>query len=161
MPDFNSKQDSILDRTFYSHGLRFSCERCSACCRHEEGFVYLSGKDTSLLGTALNMDFHEFTKVFCRWVPALNGTVKLSLKEKSNFDCIFWEQNGCSVYEARPLQCRAFPFWHSVLSSKKNWNLTAQSCPGIGQGKLHSRDSIKKWLTIRQKEPIISRSILT
>jgi Fe-S-cluster containining protein len=160
MLDSNSKPDSTLDRAFYAQGLRFSCARCSACCRHEEGFVFLSGKDASLLGEALNMEFQEFTKAFCRWVPAADGIDKLSLKEKSNFDCIFWKQNGCSVYEARPLQCRAFPFWHSVLSSKANWNLTAKSCPGIGQGTLHSRDYIKKWLAIRQKEPIISRSIL-
>ena len=149
------------ERPFYAQGLRFSCVRCSACCRYESGYVYLSEKDNSLLREALNMEHGEFIKAYCRWIPSVNGTWQLSLKEKSNFDCIFWSGEGCSVYEARPLQCRTFPFWQSVLKSGKNWKITAQSCAGIGQGKLHSMDSIKKLLAIREKEPIISSSIET
>ena len=146
---------------FYAQGLRFSCTRCSACCRHDSGYVFLSGKDVSILGAALDMEYGEFTKVYCRWIPSVNGTWQLSLREKSNFDCIFWTEEGCSVYEKRPLQCRSFPFWQSVVCDKRNWKMTAQGCPGMGRGSLHSTDSIKKWLALRLKEPIISRSIET
>jgi len=143
---------------FYSKGLCFSCERCSACCRFEPGYVFLSGKDVSLLGSELKMKNGEFMEVYCRWIPAENGKFHLSLREKSNYDCIFWTQErGCSVYAARPLQCRAFPFWPSVVNSKKSWEISAQSCPGINQGILHSPDSIEKWLAQRKKEPIISK----
>ena len=145
---------------FYAQGLRFSCIRCSSCCRYDSGYVFLSGKDASLLGAALNMGYREFTETFCRWVPSANGTEQLSLKEKSNNDCIFWvAEGGCSVYETRPLQCRAFPFWSSVVSSRKNWEITAADCPGVDRGMLHSRDSIENWLVQRENEPIISRSI--
>ena len=144
---------------FYDRGLRFSCTRCSACCRHDSGFVFLSEEDAGRLISALNMGKNEFTETFCRWVPSPDGTEQLSLKEKSNFDCIFWTSDGnCSVYETRPLQCRAFPFWPSVLSSEEDWEFTAESCPGIGQGSLVSADSIKKWLALRQNQPIIFRS---
>ncbi|MCL2380813.1 MAG: YkgJ family cysteine cluster protein [Treponema sp.] len=148
-------------RPFYARGLRFSCTRCSACCRYDSGFVFLSGQDVSRLGAALGAGYEEFTGAFCRWVPSENGGERLSLKEKSNYDCIFWspEKDGCSVYEARPVQCRAFPFWPSVLQSEKNWELTASGCPGMGRGPLQSPNSIKKWLVWRQNEPIISRSI--
>jgi len=152
---------------FYAKGLNFSCKRCSACCRYESGYVFLSWKDVSLLGTALNMGNEEFIKKHCRWIPSVNNSYQLSLKEKSNYDCIFWDSNqvsdesdiagGCSVYKARPLQCRAFPFWSSILYSKKNWNLTARECPGIGRWPLHSRDSIEKWLAQRKNEPIMSK----
>ena len=155
---------------FYAQGLRFSCRRCSRCCRFESGYVFLSENDTNRMAVALNMDNKKFTKVFCRWIPSENGNEQLSLKEKSNFDCIFWAQNPysdknselnlegkCSVYETRPLQCRAFPFWPSVLRSKDFWKAAAADCPGIGQGSIHSQDSIKEWLAIRDKEPIISR----
>ena len=144
---------------FYAQGLRFSCTRCSACCRHESGFVFLSGKDAALLALALKIGYKEFTGAFCRWVPSPDGTEKLSLKEKTNYDCIFWVSEGCSVYETRPLQCRAFPFWPSVVSSRKNWEMTAANCPGVGRGNLHFQDSIEKWLALRRKETIISRSI--
>ena len=146
---------------FYADGLRFSCIRCSACCRFESGFVFLSGKDAYLLETSLNMGHKEFTETFCRWVPSINGTEMLSLKEKSNLDCIFWNREGsgggCSVYESRPLQCRAFPFWSSVVSSRENWEMIQADCPGMGNGVLHSGDSIEKWLALRENEPIIER----
>ena len=147
--------------SFYSKGLRFSCVRCSACCRHDSGYVFLSGKDASVLITALKMEYKDFVKAYCRWIPSVNGTEQLSLREKSNFDCIFWEQkpeSGCSVYAARPLQCRSFPFWTSVVLDKSSWDFAASECPGMGKGTLHSGESIEKWLAMRQKEPIISRS---
>jgi len=143
---------------FYAQGLCFSCTRCSACCRYESGYVFLSGKDASLLGTALNMEYKEFIETFCRWIPSEDRKERLSLKEKSNYDCIFWGlKGGCSVYETRPLQCRAFPFWSSTLNSRKSWEMTAEDCPGIGRGLLHSQNSIEKWLALRQNEPIIER----
>ena len=127
--------------------------------------MFISLKDASVLMAALQMKFGEFKEAFCRWVPLSEETEQLSLKEKPNFDCIFWKtglescpEGGCSVYESRPLQCRAFPFWSSVLNSRMNWQNTARECPGMDSGVLHSCDSIKKWLAARQKEPIIFRS---
>ena len=152
-------QKSSGNSLITSKELRFSCVRCSACCRFEPGYVFLSGKDISLLRSALNMETGEFIKAYCRWIPSgENGKFQLSLREKSNNDCIFWKQEkGCSVYSARPLQCRAFPFWSSVVDSKKNWEMAAHSCPGMNQGMVHSADSIQKWLAMRINEPIISR----
>jgi Fe-S-cluster containining protein len=149
---------------FYTEGLRFSCTRCSTCCRFESGFVFLSEKDTSVLTDALCMKFEDFIDTYCRWIPSMNGIDKLSLKEKSNKDCIFWalEPNaGCLIYNSRPLQCRSFPFWSSILNNKTNWALTAKSCPGMDNGNLFSQDSIKEWLVMQENEMIISRHILS
>ena len=146
---------------FYTQGLHFSCVGCSACCRHESGYVYLSGEDLEPLLAALELDYQAFVKTYCRWVPTAYGKSLLSLKEKPNMDCILWSsktgsQGGCSVYQARPLQCRAFPFWKSLVRSKKVWKDMAKECPGMDKGQLHSEDSIEKWLTQREKEPIIT-----
>jgi len=146
---------------FYAQGLRFSCTRCSTCCRFERGFVFLSEKDASVLVDALKMDYDKFTEAYCRWTPDENGDLQLTLKEKSNYDCIFWAKEpveGCTVYAKRPLQCRSFPFWPSIVDSKKNWEMTARSCPGMGRGTLHSPEAVNKWLAAREKEPIISRN---
>jgi Fe-S-cluster containining protein len=146
---------------FYAQGLQFSCKRCSVCCRFEAGFVFLSEKDTSLLGAALQMEYSDFVETYCRWVPEIDGKKQLTMKEKTNHDCIFWtpkQGGGCLVYNARPLQCRSFPFWMSVLDSKSAWDTTAKSCPGMNQGNLHSRDSIDNYLAMRQSEPVISRN---
>ena len=159
---YHVMMEMLHESPFYSQGLRFSCTRCSACCRYESGYVFLSMKDVSRLRVNMKMGYEEFTTAFCRWIPSVNGAEQLSLKEKPNFDCIFWvsdESGGgtCSVYEHRPLQCRAFPFWLSILSSRKTWKMAAQDCPGIDRGELHSHDSIEKWLAQRKKEPIIER----
>ena len=143
---------------FYAQGLRFSCKRCSGCCRYEAGFVFLSEKDVSQLAAALKMGSDKFIEAYCRWIPSVNGMVQLSLREKSNFDCVFWAPDqGCIVYGTRPLQCRAFPFWHSILSSRDSWNSSARGCPGMGRGDLHTRNSIETWLAMRQEEPVVSR----
>ena len=155
-------RNGVAQSPFYDQGLRFSCIRCSVCCRHESGYVFLSEKDASLLGRSLNMGYREFTEAFCRWVPSSGGTEMLSLREKANYDCILWDtggfKGGCSVYESRPLQCRAFPFWSSVVSSRENWKMTAALCPGMDRGVLHSPNSIEKWLALREREPIIERT---
>ncbi|MDR1566794.1 MAG: YkgJ family cysteine cluster protein [Treponema sp.] len=148
--------------SFYARGLRFSCTRCSACCRYESGYVFLSLKDLGVLVKALNMGYTEFMETYCRWVPSLAGPERLSLREKSNFDCIFWVQpqegtGGCSVYEARPLQCRAFPFWPHVLRSQRAWKDTAADCPGMGQGRLYTAEAIEAWLEQQQGEAVIIR----
>ena len=149
---------------FYENGLCFSCKRCSACCRFESGYVFLSEKDVSLLAVVLNMDHNVFIETYCRWISMGKNKYNLSLKEKSNFDCIFWEkgagENGaCSVYKSRPLQCQSFPFWPSVVISKKSWENAGKDCPGIGKGHLHSRNTIDKWLALRETEPIMSRGV--
>ena len=143
---------------FYAQGLRFSCTRCSTCCRFEPGFVFLSNKDVSVLETALKLGHDEFMALYCRWIPGEDGKSRLSLKESANYDCIFWaNETGCRVYEARPLQCVTFPFWPTVLYNADSWEMTARGCPGMNQGIVHSPGSIEKLLSTRQNEPIIEQ----
>jgi Fe-S-cluster containining protein len=141
---------------FFESGLKFSCKRCSACCRYDAGFVYLSENDLELLTIELKMNRDGFIKAYCRWVDDYDGGKVLSLKEKSNKDCIFWE-DGCKVYTARPFQCVSFPFWLSIVSSKKAWEIAATGCPGMNSGVLHSCEEIEECLKKRDLQPIISR----
>jgi hypothetical protein len=61
----------------------------------------------------------------------------LSLREKSNYDCILLDGQGrCIAYELRPLQCRTWPFWPSNLRNPGAWQEAASRCPGIGRGPL-------------------------
>ena len=140
---------------FYASGLKFSCKRCSSCCRYSPGYVFLSKKDLGLLAKELKMDNTGFAKTYCRWVPQ-PGSERLSLKEKSNFDCILWDQ-GCTVYNARPAQCRTFPFWKTVVASSLAWETAAYGCPGINSGKLHSSGAIIECIKLREKQPPIEK----
>lgn len=145
----------ILQEPFYEKGLRFSCLRCSKCCRHTPGYVFLSEKDLKGIAAYLHLDSEEVSSRYCRIVH-IGGFKRLSLKEKDNLDCIFWEADGCRIYKKRPLQCRSFPFWSGNLLSKDTWERTADMCPGVGQGKWHSSKSISRWLAKRNAERLIA-----
>lgn len=146
----------MKEEPFYAQGLKFSCKRCSACCRYESGFVYLCEKDMEKLSLETNMDANSFIKTYCRWVPDLDGKKILSLREKSNKDCILWD-SGCLVYMARPVQCSTFPFWNSILVSAKTWEIAASGCPGMNSGVLHSEEEIEGYVKERISEPIVNK----
>ncbi|MDR3302863.1 MAG: YkgJ family cysteine cluster protein [Treponema sp.] len=146
----------MVEKPFYAEGLRFTCTRCSDCCCHESGYVFLTEEDASMLVSMLRMRYTDFLDTYCRWIPLAWGIEQLALREKSNYDCIFWKQ-GCSVYEQRPRQCRAFPFWHSVVASVEAWTAAARTCPGMGSGVLHSNDEITSWLAREDAETVICK----
>lgn len=57
---------------------------------------------------------------------------RYSLKEKTtNYDCIFYKNKLCTIYDARPKQCRTYPFWDEILDSKKSWDDEKLRCEGI------------------------------
>ncbi len=140
-----------MSEPFYSEGLRFECTRCHACCRLEPGYVFLSERDIERLMTATRLSRTDFLARYCREVPVGEGLM-ISLKEKPNYDCIFWD-GGCTVYPHRPLQCQSYPFWDPNLTSRQAWSTLKGRCPGVGQGKLHSLEEIESWLAARSEDP--------
>jgi Fe-S-cluster containining protein len=95
-----------------------------------------------------------FVKKYCRQVTGWEGQHCLSLKEKQNKDCIFWD-SGCTVYEARPIQCITFPFWDIIVDSAGTWETAATGCPGINSGTLHSMEKIKGYIEKRAAEGLV------
>jgi Fe-S-cluster containining protein len=146
--------DAAPGDPFYAQGLCFSCTRCSACCRFDPGYVFLSKKDADVLAGFLGMEYNGFIKTYCRWINGFGGKARLSLREKANYDCVFWKE-GCRVYGGRPWQCRTFPFWPEILSSGDAWD--ALACPGIGKGKRYGPSYIESLLKERQSNPVIEK----
>ena len=58
------------------------------------------------------------------------------LRVPRHAQCEFLKADGCSVHEAKPLQCRTFPFWPEIVGSVKSQRETAKWCPGMGKGEL-------------------------
>jgi len=130
---------------FYDGGLHFECTQCSKCCRFEPGYVFLSANDIDGLSKGTGIKRTAFINQYCRIVVTGSGQ-RISLKEKDDYDCIFWNKGGCTVYPYRPLQCRAYPFWDSNLPAEKVWNSLEDQCPGINRGRLNSKELIEYWL---------------
>ena len=146
----------MTGKVFYSDGLQFECQRCSACCRHDPGYVFLTRKDLLMLAAGKRVSEKVFLERFCRIVE-IGGFTRVSLIEKDNFDCIFWkEKEGCIVYENRPVQCRTYPFWISFLEDEVDWKNEASNCPGIGKGRIVSRQEIEERIAERQEESMLT-----
>lgn len=133
---------------FYSNGLKFECKNCTACCCLEGGVVMLSQKDLSRLASHFNQTEEEFIKGNCQFLQ--NDDDKkyyLCLLDKADTaQCIFWDK-GCTCYEARPTQCRTYPFWTKIMSDEKSWNEEKNFCPGINECNLISAQEIEKNLS--------------
>lgn len=130
-------------QNFFENGLQFSCTKCSACCRGDEGFVFLSNDDIKNLCEHLKLSKKNFIERFCRFIPTYENEAYLSLLETKNHDCIFWNE-GCSVYAARPVQCQTYPFWTGFLESREAWEAEKKNCAGINAGVLHDKVEIEK-----------------
>jgi Fe-S-cluster containining protein len=61
--------------------------------------------------------------------------------------CHFLTDNKCSVHVARPFQCKSFPFWQMMVSSKLNFDNYTKKCKGLQllKGKFYTREEILKW----------------
>ncbi|MFP4301155.1 MAG: YkgJ family cysteine cluster protein [Spirochaetaceae bacterium] len=138
--------------SFYDHGLRFGCTRCSRCCRHDEGYVFLSAEDIDRLATRFDMDEDRFIAAYCKEVE-IGPARRVSLREQENHDCIFWRHGACSVYDSRPVQCSTYPFWEGNLVNEQQWSAESKECPGIGIGALRSKEEIEAALERRRTSP--------
>jgi Fe-S-cluster containining protein len=125
---------------WYQRGLKFECTQCGVCCSGDPGFVWVNAEEIVALAEAMDLEEDEFRKRFVRKV----GT-RFSLVEYPDGDCIFLDPQtrGCMVYQARPVQCRTWPFWSSNLKTERDWEATCEICPGAGTGKLYSIEQIE------------------
>ena len=128
--------------TNFNEGIRFECQGSSNCCvsRGSYGYVYLSKKDIGELSKFFNLKSKDFINLYCDKIDGF-----LCLKERNkDGKCQFLDNKQCSVYKARPIQCRTWPFWSTNMNSK-TWNKEiSKFCPGINKGKLFTKEDIKK-----------------
>ena len=126
---------------WYRDGLKFECTQCGACCSGEPGYVWVDQSEIDAMAEVMELESDEFEKRFVRQV----GTDR-SLTEYPDGDCILLdpETRKCTVYHARPIQCRTWPFWDSTLKKKKDWKETCEVCPGAGTGRLYTFKEIEK-----------------
>jgi Fe-S-cluster containining protein len=106
-----------------------ACLSCGGrCCIGESGNIFVSTLEMQNISKLLGLDIVQFHKEYL-----VKKGYKFSLKEKKvgdSYDCIFFERSsgGCLIYEARPNQCKTFPFWDYF---KNNVQELKQECPGI------------------------------
>src|ERR1700733_6878398 len=136
---------------WYGGGLRFTCTQCGNCCTGPPGYVWISKEEIARLAKHLQIDVQQVIEQYCRKVGG-----KYSLRENRNehgeYDCIFLKEEkigglskrSCTIYAARPLQCRTWPFWDGNLQSPQRWKHAAERCHGMNFGsRIFSREQIE------------------
>ena len=135
--------------TWWKEGVQFQCQGSGKCCvsRGEYGYVYLTDDDIKRFAAHFKLTRKQFTEIYCQKTDGL-----FHLKEESGqSECMFLKSNRCSVYKARPTQCRTWPFWPENMSAK-SWKANVKSfCPGVDKGKSLPPSKISKLLAEQKK----------
>ena len=121
---------------FFDAGIRFECQRCGQCCVGEPGTIYVTPEEINALARHLHLSVADFTQ---RCLYPFKDSY--SIREHDDGRCLFFEE-GCTIYDLRPGQCRTYPFWFSNLRSESTWRTIEKDCPGIGRGRRYSREEI-------------------
>ena len=92
-------------RTVLEPGVRYVCQRCTACCKWP-GDVRLEDDEIPRIAGFLKMTEDAFIARYTRLRTNRQG---LSLVEKENHECIMLEGNACLIHPVKPEQCAGFP----------------------------------------------------
>jgi len=126
---------------WYRDGLPFTCSQCGDCCTGPPGVVWASEEELLEIAEYLGKPIGEIRLFHTRIVRG-----RVSLTEFANGDCTFFDSKSrkCTVYPARPVQCRTWPFWNSHLASETAWKKVCDVCPGAGVGAFFSLEQIEE-----------------
>jgi Fe-S-cluster containining protein len=131
-----------IDRSLYKNGIRFQCQGSGKCCkfRGSHNYVYVNAEERKSLARHLGMSTSAFTRQHCE---KEDGFYQIKGKDEA---CSFLDGTRCTVYEARPGQCRTWPFWPEHMN-KESWKRDVVTfCPGIGKGEIRSAEFIESQL---------------
>jgi len=136
-------------KKWWHEGVRFACQGSGQCCTShgEYGFVFLTLSDRQRMARYLGIKTSQFTRKYCE---KYHGAFHLK-EDRINPDCLFLKGKRCGIYEARPTQCRTWPFWPEVMNAKTWKKEIVSFCPGIDKGKRISRTEIEKNLKQQQE----------
>jgi uncharacterized protein len=134
---------------WWKNGIRFECQMSGRCCvsRGEYGHVYLTRADRRRLATHFGLTVREFVKAYCRRSA---GIVEL-VDPPGATCCRFFADGRCDVYDARPTQCRTWPFWPEVMRPRAWAAEVAAYCPGVGKGPVVPVEEIRAALDVQRR----------
>ncbi len=121
--------------------LRFECTQCGACCTGPEGAVHVNQREVRMLAKHIGITAEECIDRYTHMLPEGRSLIERETAPDSGcFDCVFLDRTSdpqratCSVYDARPTQCRTFPWWPDNIKNPSSWRRAGTHCEGIGQG---------------------------
>ena len=122
---------NLIKKEGFSYAFEASaCDTCAGnCCIGESGYIWITLQEIEVLANHLKISQEELRKKYLNKIAYKYSIKEVKLAE-DNFACVFFnlEKRQCSIYEARPTQCRTFPFWDYF---KQNIEEVYKECPAI------------------------------
>jgi uncharacterized protein len=125
--DLDGDSGSSQAERWFEAGLRFKCTGCGKCCTGSSGSVFLSPTDLERLATFFHLSAGAFARRYTRVIKRRRALID----RPTSHDCVFLADKTCTVYEARPTQCRTYPWWLGNIRDQQSWQEAAKFCEGI------------------------------
>jgi uncharacterized protein len=104
----------------------FECQQCGQCCNGFGG-TYLTGENITRISEFIHVDPETFIPKYCD-----QSGSRLVLTRGEDGFCIFFDsEKQCTTHPVKPYMCRAWPFIKTLLKNPENWDIMANSCPGM------------------------------
>jgi len=110
-----SSPERGIDDLLASVNTGFSCKMCGSCCALD---VQITESDLMRIESRFPAQVAKVNRLRERG-PEQDGKLYSTLfaDASGKVRCIFLEGNRCSVHEAKPLQCRLYPFFPIQINS--------------------------------------------
>lgn len=117
--------------------LYFKCTGCGKCCSND-GEVWLDLDEFVEVAESLKLEHDTFVNKFVAeiqsdWVKIVDKVDDNLSSPRIGQSCVFLADDSktCTIYKHRPVQCRTYPYWPSLLASRSSWNNESVMPPEI------------------------------
>jgi Fe-S-cluster containining protein len=134
----------------YPTAVHFQCTKCGICCgdtKEKTRHILLLKTEAEQIATATSQPISQFTAKIKKKAP-----YSYEMKKTKDGKCIFLENNRCTIYAARPLICRFYPFELKIAHGGKHTFLYTLECPGINKGPMLSKNYFRKLLRLARAQ---------
>ena len=133
--------DTPRDPWYKGQVILFDCHGCAKCCKRK-GMIYFSQEDIRNASQYLEMTVDDFEKMY---ILRTKDVAYIYVSGNAR-PCPFLNKaNKCRIHDAKPQQCRSYPFWPNIMESKQKLNTERIHCKGIGNGRQVDVDGMTKF----------------
>ena len=125
----------------------FKCRNCGKCCSAFYAQINVTIGDLIRISGFLNKSIKYILRNFVGINPFGDpeNPTKFCYELGINMPCLLRKNEKCSVYEARPLNCRLFPYWVLVQAFVFDQNKIIDASYKCMNNLKLKRDKIKKY----------------